>query len=206
MLRRAPSQDLPCRDAKVEGLASSTSSREVTLVLSGPIVLDWCRAEIGPGDEAAIADLAALDALCNSHPWSREDFLQSLRDGHLCLVARADDGHLIGFAVARALPDEAELLLIGIHPEHRREGVGRSLLTALERRLAALGARCMHLEVRALNVGAQRFYESLGYRRSGLRRAYYPAGRHASEREDAVLMTHAWSEATVPTQPTTGGV
>lgn len=47
---------------------------------------------------------------------------------------------------------------------------------------ATLGATTCSLEVRASNVGAQAFYESLGMHSIGKRPHYY------SDREDAVIM------------------
>ncbi|MFN3630303.1 MAG: ribosomal protein S18-alanine N-acetyltransferase [Casimicrobiaceae bacterium] len=153
--------------------------------------LDFCTAVLTVAQPEDIPALAAIDACSNSHPWREADFAAAFREGHLCLTARDETGAVIGFAVGRALPEEAELLLIAVDPGQRRAGVGRLLLTTLEARLAAAGARAMHLEVRASNHIAQRFYAALGYTVSGRRPGYYPAGAHASMREDAILMTRS---------------
>lgn len=150
--------------------------------------LNFCTAAVGVASPEDTPTLAAIDARSNSHPWREADFEAVFRQGHLCLVARNAEDGIIGFAVGRTLPDEAELLLIAVDPGHRREGVGRLLLTTLEARLAESGARTMHLEVRASNHAAQSFYAALGYTVSGRRPGYYPAGAHASVREDAMLM------------------
>ncbi|RLG38911.1 MAG: ribosomal-protein-alanine N-acetyltransferase [Candidatus Alkanophagales archaeon] len=73
-----------------------------------------------------------------------------------------DDGHIISIAVAR---------------EHRRRGIGTSLVRAV---LRSSGGRAF-VEVRESNIGAQRFYEKLGFRRVGRAPGYY-------EDEDAILM------------------
>lgn len=153
--------------------------------------LNFCTATVGIASPEDALLLAAIDARSNSHPWRETDFASAFRQGHLCLTARDETASVIGFAVGRALPDEAELLLIAVDPGQRREGVGRLLLTSLEARLAESGARLMHLEVRASNHAAQRFYAALGYTVSGRRPGYYPAGAHASVREDAILMTRS---------------
>lgn len=150
--------------------------------------LNFCTATVAIARPEDAPTLAAIDARSNSHPWREADFASAFRQGHLCLTARDEAASVIGFAVGRALPDEAELLLIAVDPGQRREGVGRLLLTTLEARLAESGARVMHLEVRASNHAAQRFYAALGYTVSGRRPGYYPAGAHASVREDAILM------------------
>ena len=135
-------------------------------------------------------DLAAvmeIERRSNSHPWTDRNFQDALASGYLSLTAR-EQGRISGFAVARLLLDEAELLLIAVLPEHRRQGVAALLWNELSHRLHASGARVVHLEVRASNQGAQAFYASRGFTQTGLRRKYYPNGSHDGEREDAWLM------------------
>lgn len=128
-----------------------------------------------------------IERQSNSHPWSERNFQDALASGYLCLTARAGRA-VIGFAVARLLLDEAELLLIAVAPTARRQGVAAGLWNDLVQRLAASGARTIHLEVRASNHGAQAFYRALGFTQCGLRRQYYPAGAHNGLREDALLL------------------
>ena len=78
---------------------------------------------------------------------------------------------------------EAELLRIAVDPDRRGAGLGRALLSACERELAALGIRELHLEVRVSNAAARALYGRSGWRESGLRKAYYRDG------EDAALYT-----------------
>lgn len=51
----------------------------------------------------------------------------------------------------------------GVLPQGRRQGVGRAMMRHVERRAASLGASHVSLSVRALNEGARRFYEAMGY-------------------------------------------
>lgn len=139
---------------------------------------------LSPADIEAIVD---IERLSNSHPWTERNFHDALASGYLCLVAR-DHGAVSGFAVARLLVDEAELLLIAVTPAMRRQGVALLLWIELAERLHASGARTVHLEVRESNVSAQAFYRSRGFTQSGVRPEYYPNGACESEREDAVLM------------------
>ena len=136
---------------------------------------------------ADIEDVVEIERLSNSHPWTERNFHDALASGYLCLIAR-DHGAVSGFAVARMLGDEAELLLIAVTPEMRRQSVALLLWIELAERLQASGARTVHLEVRESNRPAQAFYRSRGFTQSGVRPKYYPNGAHESEREDAVLM------------------
>jgi len=136
---------------------------------------------------ADVASVVEIERLSNSHPWTARNFHDALASGYLCLVA-CEHGAVSGFAVARLLVDEAELLLIAVTPEMRRQGVALLLWFELAERLQASGARTVHLEVRQSNHSAQAFYGSRGFVQSGVRPKYYPNGAHESEREDAVLM------------------
>jgi ribosomal-protein-alanine acetyltransferase len=128
-----------------------------------------------------------IERLSNSHPWTERNFQDAIASGYLCLVAR-EHGCICAFAIARLLLDEAELLLIAVTPAERRQGVAAQLWIELSQRLRSRGAHLVHLEVRAGNETAQRFYASRGFASTGIRKNYYPSGAHGGNREDAVLM------------------
>ncbi|PKP92865.1 MAG: ribosomal-protein-alanine N-acetyltransferase [Alphaproteobacteria bacterium HGW-Alphaproteobacteria-16] len=77
-----------------------------------------------------------------------------------------------GFAMARVICDEAELLLIAIRPNMRRRGIGSVLLRSIIRDSCDRGATTLHLEVRANNE-AVRLYRAQGFEQVGERRDYY---------------------------------
>ena len=52
---------------------------------------------------------------------------------------------------------------LAVHPDHRRAGIGRKLMQALEIRLRALGCPKVNLQIRATNGEVRAFYEALGY-------------------------------------------
>jgi ribosomal-protein-alanine N-acetyltransferase len=86
-------------------------------------------------------------------------------------LARAD-GEAVGFAMARTVAQEAELLLLAVKSNRRNEGVGRLLLDAFMERALARGARRLHLEVREGNH-AVNLYRRAGFTQVGRRRNYY---------------------------------
>lgn len=149
--------------------------------------LSFASAEIDLIREGDIAEVLDIERSSNPHPWTREHFEDALRSGYLCLIAR-EQGLIVGFAIVRFLVDDAELLLIAVHPSSRRSGVATLLLNSVIDRIASAGKSPLHLEVRAGNVGAIAFYESRKFVRTGLRKNYYPNGVHGNQREDALLM------------------
>lgn len=81
-----------------------------------------------------------------------------------------------GYALARTILDEAELLLIAVLPEARRAGHGGALLAALEQALVARGVKRLFLEVMEANTAAVAFYRRRGFKETGRRAEYYGRG------------------------------
>lgn len=138
---------------------------------------------IRPMLEADVDAVLDIEQAVQAHPWTRGQFLDSL-PVHGCSVAE-EAGALCGFAVVMPLPDEAELLNLGVAPARQRAGIGRRLLQAVLDEVAAQGRTRVHLEVRAGNMPALGLYQAMDFQRVGLRKGYYPA---ATGHEDAVLM------------------
>lgn len=104
--------------------------------------------------------------------WNRNQTLGVLAMPGIRLTLAVVDDAPAGFALVRAILDEAELLLIAVDPACRRTGLGGTLLRAVEADCAARGVRKLHLEVRAGN-GAVRLYTGQGFAKVGERRGYY---------------------------------
>jgi [ribosomal protein S18]-alanine N-acetyltransferase len=132
-------------------------------------------------DEVVKAERAAYD-----HPWTRGNFIDSLRSGYQAQMLCAG-GVLLGYFVAMKGVDEVHLLNLTVVPERQAQGWGRVMLDALALWARGQGAQWLWLEVRVSNVRAQRIYERHGYRRVGERKSYYPCAQGA--REDAVVMS-----------------
>ena len=79
---------------------------------------------------------------------------------------------IAGFALIRAIADEAELLLIAVDPAAQHKGIGAALVEDFVRLATSRGARRLHLEVRDGN-SASVLYERVGFTLVGRRRDYY---------------------------------
>jgi ribosomal-protein-alanine N-acetyltransferase len=130
------------------------------------------------GAEAA-AVLAALHARCFDEAWGLAATASLLAAGQgFVAEPEAGDGPPVGFALARAVADEAELLSLGVVPEARRREVGHALLQALTAWAAGAGLCRIHLEVAEDNRAARLLYRQHGFETVGRRAGYY-AGRDA---------------------------
>lgn len=85
--------------------------------------------------------------------------------GKQALIAEADGdvvGFLLGF-VAPTSPPVAYVHLVGIHPDHRRRGVGKVLYEQFIERAKQAGAERIKAITTVGNDGSVRFHEALGF-------------------------------------------
>ncbi len=131
--------------------------------------------------EAGVAMAACLAGLHRDafsgrreRAWSAAEFVGLLSSpGCFAIAARADDGDA-GFALARVVLDEAELLTIGVASAHRRRGVASGLLARAMAACATRGAAMLFLEVAADNDAALGLYRASGFHVVGRRVGYFP--------------------------------
>ena len=124
-------------------------------------------------------DIAAVEALVAAafdprygEAWTRGQCLGVLAMTGVTLTLAMVDDEPVGFALVRAVADEAELLLIAVASTARRRGVGGALLRSVIAEAGAAGIADLHLEVRAGNP-AIALYRDHGFAKVGERRAYY---------------------------------
>ncbi len=125
------------------------------------------------------ADVAAVEKVMGEafdprfgEAWTRSQCLGILSMPGVWLTLARVDGETVGFALARAILDEAELLLLATSPQHRRQGIGAALLRSVIAEARGRGVTRIHLEVRAGN-GAIELYRTHGFNKTGERRDYY---------------------------------
>ena len=73
-------------------------------------------------------------------------------------------------ALMRLSNDRAEIRRMRVHPDFQRRGLGRQMLSALERRAADLGFRTLVLDTTVQQVAAIQLYTQSGYRQVGTSR------------------------------------
>jgi ribosomal-protein-alanine N-acetyltransferase len=117
--------------------------------------------------------------------WTAAQCLSTLAiPGSRLLIAR-QNGQALGFALSRWAIDEEELLLIGVDPACRRQGVGRHLINALLNNAKLSNHVSIFLEVRNGN-SAQVFYDEMGFIPIGRRPDYYKGSD--GSRHDSITM------------------
>ena len=131
-----------------------------------------------------IVEVADIERLCFSEPWSRNSLELLVRDGGVGFVA-VMNGKVAAYGGMLTVLDEGQITNIATHPEQRRRGYAREVLQALIGYARENGIRAIFLEVRASNNAAISLYTSMGFECIGERKAFYRAPV-----EDAILMCY----------------
>ena len=135
-------------------------------------------------DRNDIKQIAYLEKLCFSEPWSENVILEHFSAGTKFFMAEKDNTCL-GYIGISCILDEGYITNIAVFPEYRKKGVA----TALLKKCFALPLRFISLEVRASNITAISLYEKLGFISKGRRKSFY-----SSPQEDALILTKRFEE------------
>jgi ribosomal-protein-alanine N-acetyltransferase len=90
-----------------------------------------------------------------------------------------------GFALVRYVFEEAELLLIAVHPDHQGQGIGKLLIRKIIDWSKSNRIKTLFLEVRSGNQALELYLRS-GFIKIGARKDYY-RGR-SGEYHDAITL------------------
>ncbi len=130
-----------------------------------------------------IPQLAQMEKLCFSDPWSENAFLYELRNPlSVWLVAAADD-LVLGYVGSQTVMDESDMMNLAVLPQYRRQGIGEKLVTSLIEHLKTRGSVSLTLEVRVSNSNAISLYQKMGFSQVGRRPNYY-----RNPKEDAFIL------------------
>ncbi|MBF0611635.1 MAG: ribosomal protein S18-alanine N-acetyltransferase [Magnetococcales bacterium] len=140
---------------------------------------------IQPMTSEWVGKVHRLDQEVADFPWSMLMFWEEVGASSIMLMA-VEEEQVLGYGVLRPLVEEWHLLTLGVSNRHRRQGIGRLLVSSLLRQASAVGGERALLEVADNNMAAQYLYLSLGFKKIGRRRGYYqsPKGCH-----DALVMS-----------------
>ena len=147
---------------------------------------------IVPMNADHLDEVAELERICFSTPWSRNMLAEEL-DNLLSafLVALDDNDKVVGYAGVQIILDEGYITNVAVRPECRRQGIAAKLLQVFLDFAKANKLAFLTLEVRASNYDAIALYGSRGFRSVGRRKNYYE-----HPKEDAIIMTLEFDHGT----------
>ena len=143
--------------------------------------------KIIPMNESHVAQVAALETLCFSDPWSENSVASELTNPLSLWLIAEEDGRVCGYIGSQTVLDETDMMNIAVHPDYRRRGIAAGLISELVNRLKARGSHILRLEVRQSNAPAITLYERLGFKQLGLRKNYY-----RNPKENALILGKEW--------------
>jgi ribosomal-protein-alanine N-acetyltransferase len=138
-------------------------------------------AKTRPMTQADVVRVSLVEQSSYAFPWSDGIFRDCIRAGYWCQVVELRS-ELIAHTVMSFGAGEAHLLNVCVRMDYRDHGLGRYLVHFLMDHARSMGMYDMFLEVRPSNPPAIHLYESIGFQRVGVRKAYYQAN---PGREDA---------------------
>lgn len=133
--------------------------------------------------EADIKGIAVLEQLCFNEPWSENSIKESMK-GNNTFLGIKQKGELTGYLSLYESLGEGYINNVAVHPEHRRKGLARALLSELINYAVSLQLSFLTLEVRESNAAAIALYTAFGFKEEGRRKNYYTAPK-----EDAIILT-----------------
>ncbi|HYA21773.1 MAG TPA: GNAT family N-acetyltransferase [Thermoproteota archaeon] len=132
--------------------------------------------------EDDLAEIVKLEKKSFEHPYDLGTFAYFLSSDHAVFLVYDVEGSVEGYVICDISSRKKGIVVsIAVSPEHRRKGLGSSLLEAAMSRMRGRVSE-LELQVARSDEGAVQFYEAHGFLIEGTLPDYYADG------EDAYLM------------------
>ena len=138
-------------------------------------------------DASHVTQVAALEKLCFSDPWSENSVASELNNPLALWLVALDGERLAGYVGSQTVMDESDMMNLAVHPDYRCQGIGSRLVDELIKELKKIGSQRLTLEVRVSNEPAKRLYDELGFSEIAVRKRYY-----SHPKEDALILRKEW--------------
>ena len=146
---------------------------------------------------ADIDQVVAIDEQCFRPPWPKRSWRVELAASHSHMLVLSEGSlpreqgwrsrlripgrrlpaeRVLGYGGMWLVADEGHISTLATHPQHRGQGYGELLLSALIRRALARRASLIVLEVRESNRVARDLYQKYGFQLFGIKSRYYREG------------------------------
>jgi ribosomal-protein-alanine N-acetyltransferase len=128
-----------------------------------------------------VLEAVALHQQCfGPEAWSAKSLYDSISDEKIAIHYGAYiDDKLIGLLIGRHIDEEAEILTIAVHCNHRQKGVSKALMDKLLADLKEKSVKTCFLEVAEDNLPAINLYKRYAFDVVQKRHNYYPGNRTA---------------------------
>lgn len=135
-----------------------------------------------------VAQIAALETVCFSDPWSENSIAYELNNKLSCWLVALDGEKVVGYVGSQSVLGWADMMNLAVDSDYRRQGIAEQLIDSLIECLVDNEVVCLTLEVRVSNAPAISLYEKKGFVQVGRRPNYYH-----NPKEDALILRKEWS-------------
>ena len=133
--------------------------------------------------EKDLSQVAEIEKLIFSQPWSEKSFRDSIKDENNVYICVEVDGVIAGYCGIWNVAGEGQVNNVAVHPLYRNKGIAYQMLQYAIDMCNKKGTDSYTLEVRKSNEYAIRLYEKLGFIDCGIRKNFYDCPK-----EDAIIM------------------
>ena len=151
--------------------------------------LDSITMDIAPMCEEHIPQIAELEKVSFSVPWSEDGLRSELANDTAHFLVASCENKVLGYIGVHEICGEAYITNVAVLPEYRRLGIGETLIDAATNGAKERNCDFISLEVRISNVPAIELYKKEGYNIVGQRKNFY-----SNPTEDAYIMTRYLKE------------
>lgn len=138
-----------------------------------------------PLEKEDISEIAKLEKLCFSQPWSEKAFLDAITGGNSCFVAaKATENLIAGYGGMYFAAGEGYIYNIAVKKEFRGQKIGQAIIQKLIDYSLEKNLEFLSLEVRESNTPAINLYKKMNFKIIGKRKGFY-----SCPKEDAFIMT-----------------
>ena len=143
--------------------------------------------EVRKMQPADVAQVAELEKLCFSAPWSENSIRSELTNPLSLWLVAVDGDTIAGYVGSQSVMGEADMMNVAVAPVYRRQGVAERLVELLVDKLTVNNVSSLTLEVRASNEPAIALYRKMSFVQVGRRPNYY-----TKPKEDALILRKEW--------------
>ena len=143
--------------------------------------------KISLAEKSDIKNIAELEKVCFSSPWSEKSIEDGMDYGTAFFKAEYN-GEFAGYIGVTAVSGEGYINNIAVVPDLRKKGIGSLLLDRAVVFSRGQKLEFLSLEVRASNLTAINLYSKAGFKEEGVRKNFYE-----NPKEDGIIMTRRFN-------------
>ena len=125
-----------------------------------------------------IDDILEIENSSYIRPWTKQSFMNEIDSEISSNWVYISSSKLIGYLFGWKIENEFHINNIATHRKYRRTGVAKKMIDNV---VTNLLPQTVYLEVSNVNNRALMLYETLGFKKNGIRKRYY------SDNSDAIM-------------------